>query len=188
MKQSDVPVYNDPVDFENGENIYPCSTQFMVYNGLLHKYFLTEEKINAEGIDVERRYISDSANKMRDFIKRVTDTVYNYIQYKTGWRTYQVMLYRIATCPKQIIQDPYAFRKSFEDILAIQAHYIIDNGISSKYSNVDLSKGKPVGIAPSQDFRDNADVSDLVKHNLAGLGLDRWFMLPGWIRLDPEKY
>ena len=81
MKKSDVPVYNDPVDFEDGDNKYPCSTQFMVYNPLQHKYFLTAECLSLNGVDVQRRYISSNPNKMQEFIQLVTDTVYDYILY-----------------------------------------------------------------------------------------------------------
>ena len=63
MKFSDIPTYNDPVDFEDGTTTYPCNTQFMVYNPLQHKYFLTEEALNYFGIDVERKYVSDNPNK-----------------------------------------------------------------------------------------------------------------------------
>ena len=92
MKFKDVPVYNDPTDFIDGNNQYPCSTQYMVYDPLQHKYFLTEECLNYHGIDVERRYISSAPNKMREFIELVTKKIYDYIQYTAGWKNFQVML------------------------------------------------------------------------------------------------
>ena len=188
MKKSDVPVYNDPVDFENGDNKYPCSTQFMTYDPMQHKYFLTAECLTLNGVDVQRRYISDSPNKMQEFIRLVTDTVYDYIQYKAGWKTFQVMLYRIATVPRQIYQDPYTFRKQFEEALIIQAQYIIDNGITTKYSAFDLSKGKSAGVAPEDDYRDNSYISPRTIYKLDFMGLTRWFMLPQFVRLDTDKY
>ncbi len=188
MTKEQVPFYKDPKDFENGNNLYPCSTQFMVYNPMLHKYFLTEECLNLHGVDVERRYISNSPNKMREFITLVTDTIYDYIQYKAGWKNFQVMLYRIAVAPRQIYQDPYAFRKQFEEVLLIQAEYIIENGVSSNYSAVNLIKGKPKAEAPENEFRDNSSVSPRAINKLDFMGLTRWFSLPQFVRLDTNKY
>ena len=188
MKQSDVPFYHDPTGFENGENQYPCSTQFMTYNPMQHKYFLTEEALNLNGIDVERKFISSNPNKMQEFIGLVTSTIYDYIQYKAGWRNFQVMLYRIATCPKQIYQDPYTFRKQFEEVLLIQAKYIIDNGVSADYSAVDLSNGKAAAGAPEDTFRDTSYVAPRAINKLEFMGLLRWFSMPYMIRLDTEKY
>ena len=188
MKLSDVPFYSDPSDFEEGNNTYPCSTQFMTYDPMQHKYFLTEEALVLHGIDVERQYISNSPNKMQDFIKLVTDTVYDYIQYKAGWKTFQVMLYRITTVPRQIYQDPYTFRKQFEEALLIQAQYLIDNSVSRNYSGLDLSFGKPDGKAPSEKYRGNYDVSDRTADKLEFMGLTRWFSIPNYIRLDTTKY
>lgn len=188
MKQIDIPFYSDPDDFRDGDNKYPCSTQFMHYDGLQHKYFLTEECLNYHGIDVERRYISGSNNKMREFISLVTQCIYDYIQYKSGWRTFQVMLYRIATVPEQIYQDKYIFRKQFEEVLILQAKYLIENGCSANYSGVNISRGKESGINPELEFRDNSHVSPLAVTKLDFMGLTRWFMLPSCIRLDTEKY
>lgn len=188
MKISDVPFYYDPTDFENGGNTYPCSTQFMVYDPLQHKYFLTEEALTLNGIDVERQYISSSPNKMQEFIGLVTSTIYDFIQYKAGWKNFQVMLYRIATCPTQIYQDPYTFRKQFEEVLLLQAKYLIENGVSDNYSGVDLAQGKPVGDAPQDTFRANSDVSPRAAKKLEFMGLLRWFSMPYLVWLDTSKY
>lgn len=188
MTKDQVPFYNDPIDFVSGDNSYPCSTQFMTYDPLQHKYFLTEECLNLHGVDVERRYISNSPNKMKEFIKLVTDTVYDYIQYKAGWKNFQVMLYRIAVAPRQIYQDPYTFRKQFEEALLIQAQYLIENGVSANYSAVNLVKGKPKVEAPENEFRDNSSVSPRAINKLDFMGLTRWFSLPQFVRLDTNKY
>lgn len=188
MKQSNIPVYNDPTDFEEGENLYPCSTQFMVYDGLQHKYFLTEECLELNGIDVEREWLSRSNNKTKEFISLVTQCIYDYIQYKSGWRNFQIMLYRIATVPRQIYQEPYTFRKQFEEALILQAKYLIENGCSADFSGVNLAKGKDAGINPELDFRDNSYVSPLAINKLDFMGLTRWFSLPYLFRLDTDKY
>ena len=160
----------------------------MVYDPLLHKYFLTQEALNVHGIDVERQYISQNANKMQEFLRIVTDTVYDYIQYKAGWKNFQVMLYRIAVCPNQIYQDPYAFRKQFEEVLLIQAQYLIENGCSANYSGVNLARGKRDGVPPENEFRDNSSVSPRAINKLEFMGLTRWFTLPQLVRLDIDKY
>ena len=125
---------------------------------------------------------------MREFIRLVTDTVYDYIQYKAGWKNFQVMLYRIAVVPRQIYQDPYTFRKQFEEALIIQAQYLIKNGVNSNYSAVNLSKGKPTPEAPENEFRDNSSVSPRAINKLDFMGLTRWFTLPQTVRLDTNKY
>lgn len=188
MKFKDVPVYNDPTDFLDGNNQYPCSTQYMVYDPLQHKYFLTEECLNYHGIDVERRYISSAPNKMREFIELVTKKIYDYIQYKAGWKNFQVMLYRIAVCPKQIYQDPYIFRKQFEDALVMQAKFLIDNGNAAQYSPYNLAGGDVQGVKPEDEYRLNADVSPESIRTLDFLGLTKWFQLCQIFRLDTEKY
>lgn len=188
MTKNEVPVYNDPIDFEKEEKLYPCSTQFMVYNPLQHKYFLTVECLALHGIDVERQFISNSPNKMQEFINLVTDTVYDYIQYKAGWKNFQVMLYRIAVAPRQIYQDPYTFRKQFEEVLLIQAQYLIENGVSSNYSAVNLVKGKPKADAPEHEFRDNSSVSPRAINKLDFMGLTRWFALSQLVHLDTNKF
>lgn len=188
MKKSEVPFYNDPKDFEEGNNSYPCDTQYMTYDPLQHKYFLTEKALNYHGIDVIRQYLSPDPNKVREFIKLVTDTIYDYINYKAGWKNFQVMLYRIAVCPRQIYQDPYTFRKQFEEVLLLQAKYLIENGCSADYSGVNLARGKKEPVAPEHEFRDNSSVSPRAINKLEFLGLTRWFSLPQYLRLDTNKY
>ena len=188
MKFSDIPTYRDPIDFQNGDNKYPCSTQFMIYDPLQHKYFLTEECLNLNGVDVERRYISSSPNKMQEFINLVTKKIYDYIQYKAGWKNFQVMLYRIAVCPKQIYQDPYTFRKQFEEVLILQAKFMIENGNSAQYSPINFESGVPQGMKPEEDYRLNADISPESIRALDFLGLTRWFYIPNFYRPDTNKY
>lgn len=188
MRLNQVPFYKDPMDFGDGDNQYPCSTQYMVYDPLRHKYFLTEEGLTYHGVDVERRYISNSPNKMREFIELVTDTVYDYIQYKAGWKNFQVMLYRIATVPRQIYQDPYTFRQQFEEVLLLQAKFIIENGVSTNYSAVNLMKGKQTVQPPENDYRDNSAVSPRAINKLDFMGLTKWFTLQPFIRIDTDKY
>ena len=188
MKQIDIPVYNDPNDFENDNVTYPCSTQYMVYNGLVHKYYLTEEALNKAGIDVERKYIYNGQNKTQHFIELVSKKIYDYICYKAGWVNFQVQMYRIATAPKQMIGDQYAFRKEFENVLLAEARWLIDNQDSAQYSAVDIEKGEKNGKKPEENWEDTNDIAVEAKRQLKFLGLDRWFTLaPNW-RVDTNKY
>lgn len=188
MLQENVPYYNDPTDFEGGNNTYPCSTQYMVYNGLEHKYYLTEEALNHYGIDVQRKYINDVANKTEHFIRLVTKKIYDTINYKCGYQNFQVQTYRIATAPTAIYQDQYAFRKAFEEILVAQARWIIDNGDSAQYSYDNMEKGQKVGIKPEEDWRNLSDIAPESLRQLQYLGLLRWFTLAPNRRLDTDKY
>lgn len=188
MNIKDVEKYDDPTGFEDGNNKYPCSTQYMVYNPLQHKYFLTPECLHLHGIDVERRYISSSPNKMNEFINLVTKKIYDYIQYKAGWKNFQVMLYRIAVCPKQIYQDPYTFRKQFEEVLILQAKFMIENGNATQYSAYNLENASPNGIKPEDEYRLNADISPESIRALEFMGLTRWFNLYQFCKLDTSKY
>ena len=183
-----IPTYNDPTDFESGENTYPCNTQYMVYNGLTHKYFLTEKALNYAGLDVERRYIYAGQNKTQHFIELVTKKIYDYICYKAGWANFQVQMYRIATAPKQIIGDQYVFRKEFESVLLDEARWLIDNQDAAQYSAVDIEKGERNGKKPEEDWEDTSDIAVEAKRRLHFLGLDRWFTLAPNIRLDTEKF
>lgn len=187
MKQELIPTYRDFEDF-NEDSLYPCNTQYMVYNGMLHKYFLTEEALAYNNIDVERKYVSDSPNKMREFIEKVTKKVYDYIRYKSGWQNFQVQMYRIATSQNSVCGDKYSFRKEFENILLYEAKWLINNGDSAEYSFANMEQGQVMGINPQEEWRNNLDISPEVKRSLEYLGLSRWFTLAPNIRLDNNKY
>lgn len=182
-----VPTYVDYSGFDENST-YPCNTQFMVYNPMLHMYFLTEEALNWYGIDVERKYISSNQNKTLEFIELVSKKIYDYIWYKSGMANIQVQKYRIATSENGVCLDKYSFRKQFEGVLVAEARWLIENGDSAKYSGQNLMMGKENGIKPEESWRNNSDIADEAKRSLDGLGLTRWFTLAPNIRLDINKY
>ena len=188
MKQIDVPVYNDPTSFESENVKYPCSTQYMVYNGLTHRYYLTEEALNRAGIDVERKYIYNGQNKTQHFINTVTEKIYSYINYKAGMVNFQAQVYRIATAPKKIMGDQYTFRKEFESILLSEADWLIDNQDSAKYSSVDMEKGERNGKKPEEEWDDTSDISTTAKRKIHSLGLDKDFTLMPNMMFDYNKF
>ena len=187
MKLSDIPTYNDPYDFDDGSNKYPCNTQFMTYNPLDHKYYLTEQALQYHGIDVERRYIGSEQNKVNAFIQKVTKKVYDYIAYKSGWKCFMAMQYRIAKSTGKMVKN-YQFRKEFENALVAQAFFLLENGDSARYSINNLEKGISERNKPEENFMDTGDISPETKRTLNYLGLDRWFQLSQFARINEDEY
>lgn len=183
-----VPTYNDPMGFMEGNAKYPCNTQYMVYNPLEHKYYLTEEALSFYGLDVETLYPSTSNNKVQEFIYKVTKKIYDYIAYKSGWKNRAVQMYRIATAPKTIYADQYAFRKDFERVLVAEAQWILNNGDSAQYSPYDMEKGQIPNGKPEEDWRNTSDIAPEAQRTLEFLGLTRWFTLWQLPVLDQNKY
>lgn len=189
MRKEDVKYYLDPDGFENGCAAYPCNTQYMIYNPLLHRYFLTEEGLSHYGVDYSQ-YASGGADRLSELIKKTSKKVYDYIQYKSGRTCYQIMLYRIAAAPPTVYPDQYFMRKQFEEALADQARYLVENGDSARYSraNMDTDTGETMPVKPEDALRDTSDIAPETIRTLETLGLTRWFKTPQSIRLDPAKY
>lgn len=186
MRKEDIPFYNDAEDFENGNNKYPCDTQYMVYNPMLHRYYLTPEGLNKYGIDAERLYVSSNPNKIQELIEKTSKKVYDYIQYKAGVKCYPLMMYRIATAPAVIYPDQYYMRKQFEEALADEARWLCENGDSARYSFVNLAS--PQQTQNVDSARDNSDMSKETIRTLDTLNLTKWFTVGQNIILDSNKY
>ena len=186
MKQIDVPTYNDPTDF-GGDNIqYPCSTQYMYYNGLEHKYYLTREGLAYYGLDVENKYISDNPNKVQEFLTLVTKKVYDYVRWAAGYNNAQTQIYRIAIAKTGAYSgDQYAFRKDFEEALVYEARWLLENGDTARCLDAD---NKQTNIPPEQKQMDTTDISPETIRTLTYLGLNRWYTLCQWYNLDDAKY
>lgn len=188
MKKKDIPFYSDPEDFEEGKNKYPCNTEYMTYNPMLHRYYLTASGLNKYGINAERLYASANPNKIQELIEKTSKKVYDYIQYTSGRRCYQVQMYRIATAPPTIYPDQYYMRKQFEEALAEQARYIVECGDMAKYTRTNMESGEQITpVKPEDQMRDNSDMSKETIRTLETLGLTRWFTIGGYI-LDTNKY
>jgi hypothetical protein len=185
MRKEDVPYYDDPTGFESGDNKYPCNTQYMEYNPMLHRYYLTAEGLNKYGIDAERIYASSNPNKIQELIEKASKKVYDYIQYKAGVKCYQMQMYRIATAPPIIYPDQYYMRKQFEEALAEQARFICENGDSARYSLANMSNGQQVF---DEKLRDISDMSKETIRTLDTLNLTKWFTVGQKIVLDTSKY
>lgn len=186
MKQIDVPTYNDPQDFESGNNTYPCSTQYMYYNGLEHKYYLTEQALAFYGLDVENKYISDNPNKAQEFIYLVTKKIYDYIRFAAGYTNAQTQVYRVAIAKSGAYSgDQYTFRKEFEQALVNEAKWLLENGDSARYYNAETNAPN---VPPEQKQMDVSDIAPEAVRTLTYLGLNRWYRLCQFTRLDDTKY
>jgi hypothetical protein len=186
MRKEDIPYYDDPTGFEKGDNKYPCNTQYMVYNPMLHRYYLTPEGLNKYGIDAERLYVSSNPNKIQELIEKTSKKVYDYIQFKAGVKCYPLMMYRIATAPNVIYPDRYYMRKQFEEALADEARWLCENGDSARYSFVNIANPQQSQVLDGA--RDNSDISKETIRTLDTLNLTKWFTVGQNIILDPNKY
>lgn len=186
MKKEDVPFYNDPTDFDENSK-YPCDTQYMIYNPLLHRYVLTAQGLIYYGVDADRYYMSANPNKVAELAEKASKKVYDTIQYLSGRNRYQVQMYRIATAPKTVYPDQYYMRKQFEEALAEQAKFICLNGDNAQYSNASLGNGYNIE-KPADRYRDLSDIAPETMRILDTLGLTRWFQVIPKIRLDLSKY
>lgn len=186
MKKEDVPFYYDPTDFDENSK-YPCDTQYMTYNPLLHRYVLTAQGLIYYGVDADRYYISTNPNKVAELAEKASKKVYDTIQYLSGRNRYQVQMYRIATAPKTVYPDQYYMRKQFEEALAEQAKFICLNGDNAQYSNASLENGYNIE-KPADRYRDLSDIAPETMRILDTLGLTRWFQVIPKIRLDLSKY
>ena len=187
MKYSDIPNYNDPTDFMEDNNKYPCNTQYMVYNPLDHKYYLTEEALNYYGIDVERRYVGSEPNKVKTFLELVTKKVYDYIAYKSGWKCFMMQQYKIAKSTGKMFGH-YQFRKEFQNALISQAKFLIENGDSARYSAYNMEQGEKQPLKPEETFMQDSDIAIETKRILEFLGLTRWFSLGQMSVLNQEEF
>lgn len=190
MRKEDIPFYNDPEDFESGIAVkFPCNTQYMVYNPMLHRYFLTEEGLLKYGIDAERFYTSTNPNKVQEIIYKSSKKVYDYVQFKSGRRSYQIQMYRIATAPPTIYPDRYYMRKQFEEALAEQAGWIIECGDSAKYSrtNMENAEEQQIPVKPEDQARDTSDMAKETIRTLETLGLTGYLNIGGF-KPDLSKY
>lgn len=188
MKKDEIPFYNDPEDFEECKNKFPCNTQYMIYNPMLHRYYLTAEGLMKYGINAERMYASPNPNKIQELIERTSKKVYDYIQYKSGRQCYQIMMYRIAIAPPVIYPDRYYMRKQFEEALADQARKIVECGDKARYSGQSIENGLQKVLPPEEQYQDFSDMSEETMRTLETLGLTRWFKVGQYVPLDLSKY
>ena len=116
MKQSDIPIYNDPDDFKTlGDTAkYPCSTQYMIYDAMISRYFLTVDKLEDYGITI---YAGHNPKQLLEFIEELSDDLYGVIARLAPFN-YEYSCWLIAQSRSLRFPRRYAARKEFEKALA----------------------------------------------------------------------
>lgn len=186
MKRKDIPDYMDPSDFEMlAENAkYPCSTERMTYDPLLHKYFITQDALLDFGVDVGDDYDSDNTNKVRQFIEEVTEDVYG-VMMRLAPFNYEYNCYLVAQSLSRQYPSRYAARKQFEKALLYQAQYKVRNIDVRDFSGVDIENGKNLSRQTLQ--RELRHISPKTLDILRGLGLLFNGNIPGKHLIDYNR-
>jgi hypothetical protein len=170
MNSKDIPNYRDPDTFISlGKKAkFPCSTNSMKYNVLMHRYYLTNEALEDYGIDVSSEYMSGTAKKIEQFIQEVSDDLYGAIQDIAPFN-YKYMCYLIASSRSYQFPDKYAARKQFERALIYQAQYKINNIDVRDINGIDLENNN--SIYHKQLRKEHRHISPKSLEILKGLGL-----------------
>ena len=188
--------YNDPTDFERGEDTYgnpllfPCNTQYMTYVPMLHRYRLTENGLVQNGIKFTSYMGDDNLNNFLDKVsKKIYDIIYQFVK---DQQVYRVQLYRIATAPTVIYPSQYYMRKEFEKVLIEQARFMLMNGGDvTQISRAFLDRDGKLHLHTIDRNDGSIDVSDISPESLRTLetlGLLRWFQIPQFVHLDSTKF
>ena len=170
MTKKDIPIYHDPDDFtQSGRTIkFPCSTNFMLYDPLMHRYYLTNLALENYGIDIERDYYSETTDKIRQFIEEVSDDIYGVIMHLAPFN-FMYHCAQIAQSRALRFPDRYTARKQFEKALLYQARYRLDNIDVRDINGIDLEGNNNIYF--KQLRREMRHVSPKSIDILHGLGL-----------------
>lgn len=168
MTKKDIQTYYDPDDFEAGRAKYPCSSNRMTYDPLMHRYYLTIEAMQDIGIDIGSDYKSGTANNRTQFIEEVSDDLYGVILDLAPFN-YQYMCYLIASGSSYHFPDKYTARKQFEKALLYQAQYKLENVDVRDVNGIDLETGN--NIYHKQLRKEHRHISKKSLDILKGLGL-----------------
>lgn len=162
-----VPTYYDPDDFllESGQK-YPCNTQFMTYDVLRHRYYLTSEALEVNGINLEL-YSSQAKDKVGEFIRQVTDDLYQIMQDIAPFN-FRYNCYLVASS-KCLMYDKYSARKTFEEALIAQARYKIDNLDVRLINGVDIESNQNIYFKTLR--KEHRHISPIAIEKMKGLGL-----------------
>lgn len=162
-----VPTYRDPDDFMiAGNRTYPCTTQFMEYDALRHRYYLTVEALQENGISLDL-YTSSASDKTKDFIREVTDDLYQTIQDLAPFN-YRYNCYLVASSTS-IMLDKYSARKEFEEALIAQARYKVDNLDPRKINGIDIENNQNIYFKTLR--KEHRHISPIAISKMKGLGL-----------------
>lgn len=142
MKQSNIPIYTDPDDFETmGDAVkYPCSTQYMVYDTLVSRYYLTIEKLEDYGLTV---YAGQNPKQLSQFIGELSDDIYG-VMARLAPFNFQYNCWLVAQSRSLRFPRRYAARKEFEKALLYQAQYKMKNFDVRDFNGIDIDSNTSI--------------------------------------------
>lgn len=141
MKQTQIPYYTDPDDFENAakEVRYPCTTQFMRYDTLTSRYRLTVQTLEEYAIKPS----NDNPKALEQFIEEISDDLYG-VMARLAPFNYQYNCWLVAQSLSRQFPNRYAARKQFERALVYQAQYRVKNIDVRELNGIDLDGGQSI--------------------------------------------
>ncbi len=142
MKQSDIPIYNDPDDFKTlGDTAkYPCSTQYMTYDTLVSRYYLTVEKLEDYGIQM---YAPQNPKQLSQFIEELSDDIYG-VMARLAPFNFKYNCWLVAQARSLRFPRRYAARKEFEKALLYQAQYKMKNFDVRDFNGIDIDSNTSI--------------------------------------------
>ena len=170
-------------EMEERDMKFPYSDKYMVYDGLKRQYIPTESLLLKYGINLDeflRSSGSDSPASLE--LEYVSDQIYSYIDKSSG-STIDILKYIIAKSFRRGMSK-YRFRLLFEEILAKQAKYYVDNDDLTKSSGVDIESKQYLGKGVL--LNEDRHIDPKVKTLLMDLGLswagsyDEWIFMRGF--------
>lgn len=175
-----VMTLSDPSDFmiEGIDIKYPVNTQYMTYNPLTHRYYLTIEALDEHSIDYDS--YSEAVNKAQDFINEVTNDLYG-LMLDVAPFNYQYNTYLVASS-RSYHFDKYTARKMFEEALIAQARYKMDNLDVRRINGVDIENNNQIYHKVLR--KEHRHISPIAIEKLKGLGLLFNGLIPGKELID----
>ncbi len=178
-----VKTLNDPEDFmlEGAQISYPVSTQYMTYNPLTHRYYLTVEALEVHNINYED--FSEAVNKAQDFIEEVTNDLYG-LMLDVAPFNFRYNSFLVAS-GRSLHFDRYTARKMFEDALVAQARYKLDNLDVRRVNGVDIENNNQIYHKVLR--KEHRHISPIAIEKMKGLGLLFNGYVPGKDLIDYNK-
>lgn len=123
-------------NLDDSQVSFPFSDEDATYNGLSHRYALTDKYFQERGRNLQLEIDGSSPDKVNNFLSYLSMKVYNYI-YNNSKSTRQQLNYMIA---KRGIYGftLYEYRQSFLEAMYIEGCYLLDNGDLSNVAGIDL--------------------------------------------------
>lgn len=158
---------------------YPYTDDYMIYDGTVHRYRLTELYVlrvlnrNLSDVLADNGAASDVANEARALLDRISKQVYAYVLRCTATPSRR----------ERAMAIDGSLRAPIMEAMAEQLIYIINNGDLSAYTGINLDSG----MAIDPDRMRAAEIAPLAKDTLARCGLSSVVINP-WERDIAPKY